>query len=220
MATAQDVYQRMRDSILTYDRQAARAAAHEAVNAGLDPVEAVERGFAAPIRRLGAAFDRMEIFLPQLVMAADAVKAGMAVLMEAAGRRGAALEKKAVVVLGTVEGDTHDIGKAVVAALLHANGYEVHDLGVDVPVGRFVSAAEELKADVIGMSALVSTTMAAQRDVIELLREQGLKDRYFTIVGGAPVTKRWAEEIGADAYGRDAVDAVRVLDDRSQGSTR
>jgi trimethylamine corrinoid protein len=220
MAIAQDIYQRMRDSILSYDRQAAQVAAHEAVAAGLDPVEAVERGFAAPIRRLGEAFDRMEIFLPQLVTAADAVKAGMAVLLEAAEQQGAAVANRGVVVLGTVEGDSHDIGKAVVAALLHANGYAVHDLGVDVPAARFVSAARELHADVIGMSALVSTTMVGQRAVIELLREQGLSDAYFTIVGGAPVTQQWADEIGANGYGRNAVSAVRALDDWLQASGR
>ena len=218
MATAQDIYERMQDSILSYDREAAQAAAHEAVAAGLDPVEAVERGLAAPIRRLGDAFDRMDIFLPQLVTAADAVKAGMAVLLEAAEQQGAMVVGKGVVVLGTVEGDTHDIGKAVVAALLHANGYTVHDLGVDVPAARFVSAAVELHADVIGMSALVSTTMDGQREVIELLREQGLADTYFTIVGGAPVSQQWADEIGADGYGRNAASAVRTLDDWLQAS--
>jgi len=212
MATVEEIYARMQASITGYDRDAAVAVAREAVAAGLDPVVAVERGFAGPIRELGEAFDRMEIFLPQLVMAADAMKAGMAVLEEAMKAEGSALEKKGVVVLGTVEGDIHDIGKTVVGAMLQANGYEVHDLGVEVPAPRFIQAAEDVGADIIGMSALLSTTMLFQRDVVELLRNKGVRDRYFVIVGGAPVTQEWADEIGADAYARDAVEAVRVLD--------
>jgi len=212
MATAKEIYAKMQASIEEYDRDAAVAAAKEAVAAGLDPLVAVEQGFAEPIRKLGEAFDRMDIFLPQLVMAADAMKAGMDVLDEAVRASGGALEKKGVVVLGTVEGDIHDIGKTVVGAMLQANGYEVHDLGVEVPCTRFIEAAESAGADVIAMSALLSTTMLFQRDVVELLRNKGLGKKYFIIVGGAPVTQAWADEIGANGYARDAVDAVKVLD--------
>lgn len=212
MATQEEVLARMRASIEDYDKEAAVAAAREALEVGIDPNLAMEEGFAKPIRALGEAFDRMEIFLPQLVMAADAMKAGVAVLEEAILASGSTLEKKGVVVLGTVEGDIHDIGKTVVMAMLQAGGYEVHDLGVEVPTPRFIQAAEEINANIIGMSALLSTTMLRQRDVIELLRNKGLASRYFTIVGGAPVTQKWADEIGADAYARDAVEAVKVLD--------
>jgi len=214
MATAEEIYAKMQVSIEDYDRDAAVAAAQEAVAAGLDPLVAVESGFAQPIRKLGEAFDRMEIFLPQLVMAADAMKAGMDVLEEAMKAGGGALENKGVVVLGTVEGDIHDIGKTVVGAMLQANGYEVHDLGVEVPSTRFIQAAQEAGADVIAMSALLSTTMLFQRDVVELLRNKGLAEKHFVIVGGAPVTQAWADEIGANAYARDAVEAVKVLDGR------
>jgi trimethylamine corrinoid protein len=216
VATADEIYARMRSSIEEYDQDAAVAAANEAIAAGLDPVVAVDKGFAAAIRELGEAFDRMEIFLPQLVMAADAMKAGVAVLEEAIEAGGGTLEKKGVVVLGTVEGDIHDIGKTVVGAMLQANGYEVHDLGVDVPSTRFIQAAQELQADIIALSALLSTTMLFQRDVNELLRNKGLDSEYFTIVGGAPVTEQWAAQIGADAFARDAVDAVKVLDSRRE----
>jgi corrinoid protein of di/trimethylamine methyltransferase len=204
----------MRNSIQEYDEAEAAAAATEAVAAGLNPVEAVEKGFAGAIRELGEAFDRMDIFLPQLVMAADAMKAGVAVLEEAMQASGGKLQKKGIVVLGTVEGDIHDIGKTVVGAMLQANGYEVHDLGVDVPSPRFIQAAEDLGADVIALSALLSTTMLHQRDVTELLRNKGLQDKYFVIIGGAPVTQQWADEIGADAYALHAVEAVRVLNER------
>jgi len=216
VATADEIYGRMQASIENYDSEAAIAAAREAVAAGLDPVEAVEKGFAEPIRRLGEAFDRMDIFLPELVMAADAMKAGMTVLEAAMRASGGTLTRKGVVVLGTVEGDIHDIGKTIVAAMLQANGYEVHDLGVDVPTSRFIEAAEHAGAQIIALSALLSTTMLAQRDVIELLRNKGLRQQYFVIVGGAPVTQTWADQIGANAYGRDAIEAVRVLDSRRE----
>ncbi|MDY7078370.1 MAG: corrinoid protein [Chloroflexota bacterium] len=214
MSTAEEIYARMQASIEDYDRNAAAAAAEEAIAAGLNPLIAVEEGFAEPIRKLGEAFDRMEIFLPQLVMAADAMKAGMEVLEAAMAASGGTLEKRGIVVLGTVEGDIHDIGKTVVGAMLQANGYEVHDLGVEVPASRFIEAAESARADVIAMSALLSTTMLFQRDVIELLRNKGLDERYFTIVGGAPVSQAWADEIGANGYARDAVEAVKLLDSR------
>jgi methanogenic corrinoid protein MtbC1 len=197
MGTAEEIYAKMQASIRDYDRDAAVTAAQEALEAGLDPLVAVEKGFAEPIRELGDAFDRMEIFLPQLVMAA-----------------GSALEKKGTVVLGTVEGDIHDIGKTVVGAMMQANGYEVHDLGVEVPSTRFIQAAEELGADIIAMSALLSTTMLFQRDVVELLQNKGIREKYYVIVGGAPVTQSWADEIGADGFARDAVEAVKVLDSR------
>jgi len=212
MTSAKAIYAKMRSSIEEYDEDAAAAAAREALEAGLDPVEAVEMGFAGAIRELGEAFDRMEIFLPGLVMAADAMKAGVAVLEEALEARGDVLKRKGVVVLGTVEGDIHDIGKTIVGAMLQANGYEVHDLGVDVPTTRFIQAAQEQKAQVIAMSALLSTTMLFQRDVLELLRNQGLDGKYLVVVGGAPVTQEWADEIGANGYARDAVEAVKLLD--------
>ena len=212
MGTAEQIHAKMRASIENYDAEAAAAAAKEAVASGVDLLAAVEKGFAEPIRELGEAFDRMEVFLPQLMLGADAMKAGMAVMGEAIQASGGKLSTKGVVVIGTVEGDIHDIGKTVVAALLSANGYDVHDLGVEVPAGRFIEAAAARKADVIGLSALLSTTMLYQRDVLELLRSKGLKDRYFVAVGGAPVTQAWASEIGADGYARGAYEAVQMLE--------
>ncbi len=212
MATAEQIPAKMRASIENYDAEAAAAAAKEAVASGIDLLAAVDKGFAEPIRELGEAFDRMEVFLPQLMLGSDAMKAGMAVMSEAIRASGGKLASKGVVVIGTVEGDIHDIGKTVVAALLSANGYEVHDLGVEVPAGRFVEAAAAQKADVIGLSALLSTTMLYQRDVLELLRNKGLKDKYFVAVGGAPVTQAWASQIGADGYARGAYEAVQMLD--------
>jgi len=213
-ANKDTIFAAMRESIENYDSDAAVAAAKQAVESGIDLLEAVEKGFAEPIRKLGDAFDRMEIFLPQLMLGSDAMKAGTAVLDEAITAGGGSIKSKGAVVIGTVEGDIHDIGKTVVAALLQANGYAVHDLGVEVPASRFIEAAESRKADIIAMSALLSTTMLYQRDVLELLGNKGLRNKYFVVVGGAPVTQAWADEITADGYARGAYEAVRLLDAR------
>ena len=211
-ANKDTIFAAMRESIENYDSDAAVAAAKQAVESGIDLLEAVEKGFAEPIRKLGDAFDRMEIFLPQLMLGSDAMKAGTAVLDEAITAGGGTIKSKGVVVIGTVEGDIHDIGKTVVAALLQATGYAVHDLGVEVPSSRFIEAAERRKADIIALSALLSTTMLYQRDVVEFLGNKGLRDKYFVVVGGAPVTQAWADEITADGYARGAYEAVQLLD--------
>lgn len=217
MADAERIYKAMRESIETYDSDAAVAAAEEAVAAGLDLREVVEKGFANPIRELGEAFHRMEIFLPELTLGADAMKAGVGVIEKALAEQGGKLDTKGVVVIGTVEGDIHDIGKSVVATLLQANGYEVHDLGVEVPASRIIEAAESHSADIIGLSALLSTTMLYQRDVIELLNNKGIREKYYVLVGGAPVTQHWADEIGADGFAHDAFEAVGLLDRAMEG---
>ncbi len=217
MTDVERVFEMMRKSIDTYDSEAAVAAAEQAVAQGVDLLEAVEKGFADPIRKLGEAFDRMEVFLPELTLGADAMKAGVAVIEKALNEQGGKLTKKGIVVIGTVEGDIHDIGKSVVGTLLQANGYEVHDLGVDVPASRIIEAAESHKADAIALSALLSTTMLYQRDVIELLKNKGIRDKYLILVGGAPVTQAWADQIGADGFAHDAFAAVHLLDRLMEG---
>jgi trimethylamine corrinoid protein len=211
MASEKEILQRMAQSIWDFDPDAAAAAAREALAAGITPARAVEEGFSPAIHELGDKFERMEVFLPELVMAAGAMKAGVAMLDEELKKTGGELANKGVVILGTVEGDIHDIGKTIVGAMLSSAGYKVLDLGVEVPIPRFLSAAEEAHADIIAASALLSTTMLRQKDLLEMLRNKGMKDRFIVIVGGAPVTQEWADKIGADAYARDAVDAVKVL---------
>ncbi len=216
MTNEEMILAKMQASIENIDPDAAVLAAKEALAAGIDPGRALDQGFAVALRKVGDAFERMDIFLPQLIQSANAMKSGMAVLESAIKASGGTVSHKGIVVLGTVEGDIHDIGKTIVGAMLQANGYDVHDLGVDVPPTRFIQMAEEARANVIAISALLSTTMLRQRDVLELMRNKGLSQKYFTIVGGAPVTKAWAEEIGANAYGRDAIDAVNVLNQHAQ----
>jgi len=154
----------------------------------------------------------MEIFLPELIMGADAMKAAVDILKEEIVRRGQKVEEKGVVVIGTVEGDIHDIGKTIVIAMLQSAGFDVYDLGKDVPIPRFLQAAEEVNADIIAASALLTTTMMKQRDLIEYLKSQGKRDKYFVIVGGAPCSQKWADEIGADGYARDAIEAVKLCE--------
>ena len=169
MSKHAEVLERMRASIINADQDEAVAAAKAALDAGLDPLTALEEGFARVIREQGEAFHNMEIFLPQLVLSAEAMQAGLRFLEPFLKASGTDISQKGNVVIGTVEGDIHDIGKKIVVAMLRSAGYEVHDLGIDVPVPNFLNAAEQVNANIIGMSALLSTTMLRQRDVIELL---------------------------------------------------
>ncbi|MCX5975750.1 MAG: cobalamin-dependent protein [Coprothermobacterota bacterium] len=212
MSNESEIFQKLAQSIWDFDPDAAAAAAKEALAAGIAPARAVEEGFSPAIRELGDKFDRMEVFLPELVMAAGAMKAGVNVFEEAMKKAGGSLANKGVVVLGTVEGDIHDIGKTIVGAMLSSAGYKVVDLGVEISVPRFLEAADEAKADIIAASALLSTTMLRQKDLVEFLTSRGKKEKYIVIVGGAPVTQEWADKIGADAYARDAQQAIKVLD--------
>ena len=201
------LWQAMRTAVLDGDQAAAGDLARRALDAGMAPLEAIERGFVPGIREAGRLWEEGEYFLPELVTSAQAMKAAMAVLRPALG---AAHGERTLgrVVIGTVHGDIHEIGKTLVATLLAANGFEVADEGVDVPVATFVERARELDADLVCASALLTTTMTVQRELVKALASEGLRAR--VIVGGAPVSKRWADEIGADGYADSAVSAVEV----------
>ena len=203
-----DIYREAADAIITSDRAAAEEVAHRALDSGIAPGDIMANGFVKGIQEVGELFESGDVFLPELMMAADAM-AGATEITNAA-LEGEAAEAKGTIVLGTVQGDVHDIGKAIVIAYLKANGYEVTDLGRDVPAEKFLAMAAEHHADVIGMSALLTTTMEEQRKVIKLVKEGALP--YKTVVGGAPCTQRWADQIGADAYAEDANDGVKKID--------
>ena len=194
-----DIYAEAAESIVNADRAAAEEVARRALDSGVSPSEIMQQGFVKGIQQVGDLFESGEVFLPELMMSADAM-AGATEVTNAALEGGAA-EVKGTVVIGTVQGDVHDIGKAIVIAYLKANGYEVTDLGRDVSAEAFIDTATELKADVIGMSALLTTTMEEQKKVIKRVRDEGLP--FKTVVGGAPCTQRWADQIGADAYAED-----------------
>ena len=202
----EDVLKEAVDAILNSDQEKAVAVARQALSEGLDPVDVLSSGFSVGIREVGELFGRGEVFLPELILAAEAMKEASAVLEE--GINGSSIQKKGKLLIATVEGDVHDIGKGIVISLLKTQGIEVCDLGRDVPVDAIIEKAVELDVDIIGTSALLTTTLPEQKKLEEELRSRGLRDRFKTMIGGAPATQRWADRIGADAYGEDAAEAV------------
>lgn len=205
---AEGIYAEAAESIVNADRASAEEVAARALAEGLAPADIMQNGFVKGIQEVGELFESGEVFLPELMMSADAM-AGATEVTNAA-LEGEAAEAKGVVVLGTVQGDVHDIGKAIVIAYLKANGFEVTDLGRDVSADTFIAKAKELNADIIGMSALLTTTMEEQKKIIKQVKDGDLP--YKTVVGGAPCTQRWADQIGADAYAEDANDGVKKMD--------
>lgn len=173
----------------------------------MDPVDILTNGFSVGIRQVGDLFGRGEVFLPELMLSADVMKTVTSILEEDLVE-GKSSSKKGKMVFATVEGDVHDIGKGIVVSLIKTQGIEVIDLGRDVPVSRIIEKAVEVNADLIGTSALLTTTLIEQKKLEEELKKHGLRDRFKTMVGGAPATQRWADRIGADAYGEDAAEAV------------
>jgi corrinoid protein of di/trimethylamine methyltransferase len=200
----------MKQCIIDGDPDLAAELARKAVEQGVDPLEALNQGFVLGVNHVGEQFSCGEMFLPDLVIAGEAMKAAVAVLEPELTRRGGQRQILGKVVLGTIEGDIHEIGKTLVATMLSATGFQVYDLGVDVPVTKFVETAREVGANIVGISALLTTTMVKQKDVIEALDDSGLRGQVKVMVGGAPVTQAWAKEIGADGYSEDAVGAVAV----------
>ncbi len=206
-----DIVERLVTAVQEGEDGRAAALAEEVLKEGLDLEMVVER-LTEGMREVGNRFERMEIFLPEMMLAARAMQRAMQVLEPGLAKGAKVREKKGTVVIGTVEGDLHEIGKNIVITMLRVNGFEVHDLGADVNALEFIKKAEEVGADVIGASALMTTTMPAQREIIELLKEMGLREKYHVTVGGAPVTEAWAREIGADSWGENAAKAVAILE--------
>jgi len=200
----------MAEAVVAGDKAAAVALAEKALSAGLDLPEVIEKGYIPGIRRVGELWKSGEYFLPELIAGAESMKAAMTVLKPALGAAGANELSRGKVVIGTIEGDIHDIGKNLVSAMLSANGFDVLDLGADVKPAKFIEAAQQTGANFICLSALLTTTMLNQRRLIEMLKEGGLRGRFKVLVGGAPVTRQWAEDIGADGYGENALAAVKL----------
>jgi trimethylamine corrinoid protein len=205
------LYEEMTKAVIAGLPDKVRELAKEALRAGLDPMAAIEQGLQPGMMTVGEAFANGEAFIPDLVFAAEAMKAAIAVLEPELMRRKQQRKVLGRVVIGTVEGDIHEIGKTLVGTMLAANGFEVRDLGVDVSAQRFVETAREVNADIVGLSALLTTTMLNQEAVVAALREAGLRERVKVVIGGAPVTREWAREIGADAYAESAIEAVAVV---------
>ncbi len=185
------------------------ALAKRGIDEGIEPLVLMEKGFIPGINQVGDLFEAGRLFLPALIYSATAMEKATEIINAAISSEEELVSGK--VVLGTVEGDVHDIGKTIVVALFKANGFDVLDLGRDVPIARFIEEAEKFGADIIGSSTLLTTTMVGQKELEQQLKKAGLREKYKTIIGGAPVTQRWADRIGADAYAHDAGDGVKKV---------
>jgi len=182
----------------------------QALAAGVEPMTVIDEGLLPGMQIVGQKFSDGEFFLPNLIVAAMGMKRAMALLEPELRSRHQTMRTAGAIVIGTVQGDIHEIGKTLVATMLSANGFDVHDLGVDVPAEQFVAKIRETGAAILGLSALLTTTMTMQRSVIEAVQAAGLRDRVKVMVGGAPISRQWADEIGADGYAEDAIGAVAL----------
>ncbi|MDV0445225.1 Methionine synthase [Methanimicrococcus sp. At1] len=199
----QDILDELKQAMVTCKADVIMAATKKAVDEGISGIEIID-GLADGMTEVGDQFERGKVFLPHVMMAANGMQAAVDTLDM--GESGTAVKK--IIINATVEGDVHDIGKSIVSTMLQSAGFEVHDLGRDVPVGKIIEAIKEYNADMVGLSALMTTTLNGQKDVIELLKANGMRDNIKVMVGGAPATTAWAEKIGADCYAENATEAV------------
>lgn len=204
-----DIFKKLAQAVIDGEPEDAEKWATQALAQGLDPLECINQGLTKGIQEVGELFAEGEFFLPELVIGGEAMKAGLAVLEPAlVGKKGR--EVLGIVVLGTVQGDLHEIGKTLVGTMLTANGFQVIDIGTDCSVESFIAAIKEHNANLVGASALLTTTMSAQKTLVEGIEQAGLRGRVKIMVGGAPTTQGWADEIGADGYAEDAISAVSM----------
>ena len=202
------LYDEIANAVLELDEERTKALSHEVLKRGYDAWEAVERGLIAGVNRAGKLFDEEEYFVPELLIAADAMYAGLDILRPHIKEQFTGHTRR--VVIGVVQGDTHDIGKNLVRIMLEVAGFEVHDLGRDVPPRKFVDRAIEVKADIIALSTLMTTTMERMGEVIGILEDENLRNRFKVIVGGSPLSQQFADRIGADGYAPKAAQAVQL----------
>ena len=198
-------------AIIEGDQDLASENAQQALDTRMDPLEAVDEGLSKGMDVVGGRFESGEAYLPDLLMATEAFNVAMEILRPEIEAQKKQVAKKGTVLVGTVKGDMHNIGKNIVATVLETSGFEVVDIGVDNPSLKLIEEAQKARADVIALSSLMTTTMPAQREVIEILNEMNLREKFAVIVGGGPVTQAWADEIGADGYGASAIQAVGLI---------
>ncbi len=206
--TMEEAIKLAQELVLAIDEEGSVQLAKDALASGLDPLQLLQEGFTVGMRRAGELFEAEEMSLPEMIIAADCMTMALEILEEALPE-GSEEEKLGTVVIGTIEGDVHDIGKTIVGTLLGVSGFEVHDLGRDVEIGEFVRMAKETGANLVGSSALMTTTMVNQRKLEDALTEAGIRDSVKTMVGGAAATQHWADKIGADVYAESATEAVQ-----------
>ena len=205
------ILENLASAIIEGDDDMAATNARVALEMQMDPMEAVEGGLSKGMDAIGEQFEGGDVFLPELLMAASAFKAAMEILDPEIEAQKKETNQPGTVLIGTVKGDVHNIGKDIVSTVLETNGFKVVDMGVDNDALSFIQEAEKVQADVIALSCLMTTTMPAQKEFIETLEEMNLRDKYFVIVGGGPVTQEWADEINADGYGESAVHAPALV---------
>lgn len=205
-----EIFKNIVDSIVNLEEDKAVELANEALKKKMNLLEVVEKGFAAGIRKVGELWEEGEFFLPELMRGAQIMQKCLDILIPHL-QKGSEEISHGKVVIATIEGDIHSIGKTIVATMLRAYGYEVYDLGADVPAEKIVQEAVEKKADIIGVSALLTTTMTGQKKIIEILREKNLMNKFKVILGGAPVTSAWVEECNAHGSAENAIEAVRLV---------
>ncbi len=204
----EDILRDLAESVLNMNLELAVSTAHEAIESGLDAYDAITNGLVTGMNKAGVLYDEEEYFVPELLICSDALYAALEILNPHLNRKDG--QEKVACVIGVVEGDTHDIGKNLVRIMLDVAGFEIHDLGRNVPLGDFVEKAKEVNAEIICLSTLMTTTMDGMSTVIELLKEEGIRDRFKVLVGGGPISQAFADRIGADGYANNAASAVRV----------
>jgi len=198
----------VKKAIIEGNKDEAVQLAQRAISEKMDLNEVIEKGYISGIQKVGQLWEEGEYFLPELITSAECMKAAIGIMQPELKKAQIDMRSAGKIVIGTVEGDIHDIGKNLVASILSANGFEVVDLGADVKLNEFIEKAEEVNADLICLSALLTTTMTGQKKLIELLKEKGLFGRFRVMVGGAPVNQKWADDIDADGYSENALTAV------------
>ena len=203
-----EIYERLKQSVIDMDADAAKEAANNAIEQNMDPIACIEKGLSEGMMVISDMFDNAQVYVPQIILSAEAFTDAVDIL---ASHIKGGYAAKGKIIIHTVEGDIHDIGKNIVGILLQANGYEVIDLGRDVPVSDVVDAAIKHEVDFIAGSALMTTTMPSQREIIKELKDRGIQYKFKWVFGGAPTSKEWAEQIGADGWAENAAEAVDVI---------
>jgi corrinoid protein of di/trimethylamine methyltransferase len=205
-----EILENLATAIIEGNKDMARETAHNTLRAGINPLEVVDQGLSKGMEVVGAQFESGDSFLPELLMAGSTFSAAMEIIKPTIEANKQQVRKEGTILLATVKGDLHNIGKNIVGTVMETNGFEVVDIGVDQPTLNIIEAADKNKADIIALSSLMTTTIPNQKELIEVLKEMGIRDKYFVLVGGGPVSQKWADEIGANGYGETAIDAVNI----------
>lgn len=205
----EEIFKNLFDAVIEMNEQKGKDAATLLIKENYNPLEGIENGLLKGMKVIGEKFKKLEIYLPELMMATRAFNSAMTILKPHISSDSKSTQK-GTVLIGTVKGDIHQIGKDIVAMLLETGGFDVHNIGEDVSTSTFIEEAGRVDADIIALSSLLTTTMASQKDLIDILKETGQREKYLVMIGGAPTSQKWADDIGADIYGENAERAVSL----------